>query len=256
MALADLLEPYESELAAALRLCASGNRRCNRRTCPRCSRARTARLASRYKVRLAKMLAPCHLTLTNYPAQDLTKLAIKEVRDRFRLLRRRIKTEKKITVLGGVANIEIDATDDGRWLIGLHAVIDAPLPPSENWIRKAWQALGGGRQVRLDQIVMGTQGTVFAYSTKITTLPATLPMLLQFVTATKGLRAVQPFGSLHPRSGRALRSQKLPPAPGFHTFSVPGDKSLPPAPGFMMPTVTTSPQAATQDAVDGAEVRS
>lgn len=201
-ALADCLEPFEPDLVHALRLCADGLLNCNRRVCPRCSRARTIRLASRYKFSLNRMLAPHHLTLTSYPADSLTRTALNETRARFRLLRKRIKAEKRITVLGGVANIETDATDDGRWLVGLHAVIDAPVPPSTNWVRQAWQALGGGQQVCLDPIVRGTQGTVFAYSTKTPVIPHGLPMLRQFLTATRGHRATQPFGSLHPLAGK------------------------------------------------------
>lgn len=202
--LAQRLEPYEPDLATALRLCASGGPSCNKRPCPRCSRARTGRLGSRYKARLARMVAPFHLTLTSYPDQDLTKDGIKQVRERFRLLRKRIKVEKKITMLGGVANLEFDLTEDGRWLPHIHAVVDAPVAPSTNWIRERWQALGGGQQVRLDPIVRGTQGTVFSYSTKPPVIPQSLTMLLQLVSATKGLRAVQPFGSFHPRTGKPV----------------------------------------------------
>lgn len=205
LVLAESLDLIDVDLANALRLCADRHRSCNRRFCPRCVRARTGRLGSNYKVRLDRMIAPHHLTLTSYPVALLTRAALKDLRARFRLLRLRMKAEKKISVLGGVANVEIDATEDGRWLIGLHAVIDAPVPPSENWVRENWQALGGGQQVRLDPIVMGTQGTVFAYSTKFATLPSDEVMLRQFITGTKGFRATMPFGSAHALFGKAPR---------------------------------------------------
>lgn len=220
MVLAERLDPYEPGLAMALRACASGGPSCNKRPCPRCSRARTARFGSRYEVRLAKMLFPHHATVTEYPTSDLTRQTLDQTRVRFRLLRRRLKSEKRLNVLGGLANIEIALTEDERWLVHLHAVIDAPLAPTENWLRETWQALGGGQQVRITPIVRGTQKAVFAYGTKRPVIPATMVMLSQFVTASKGFRAMAPFGNLHhsfgkppPRRAPAATVSPKPPKP-------------------------------------------
>lgn len=185
------------------------------------------------------MIRPHHLTLTGYPV-DLTRAALAEVRARFKLLRKRMKVEPTINVVGGVANIEIDVADDGLgWLIGIHAVIDAPGAPSENWIRRAWQDLGGGQQVRLDPIVRGTQVQTFCYSTKVSALPASLPMLQQFISATKGFRATQPFGRCHPLSGKSPR-RRAPVTPA----------------SAMTSTVITAPVATAQEPASLAEVRS
>lgn len=236
MVLAQRLEPYEPELAAALRLCASGGPSCNKRICRRCNRARTARFASRRKTKLDRMLFPHHVTVTEYPTEDLTRLALDQTRARFTLLRRKIKREERLNVLGGLANIEIALTEDDRWLPHLHAVIDAPLPPTENWLRETWQALGGGRQVRITPIMPGTQKAVFAYGTKSPVIPESRAMLQQLVTASKGFRAMSPFGNFHhsfgklvtrraPASAVSPRPPK-PPKPVFFADLLKKDKKL------------------------------
>ncbi|MEQ1917730.1 MAG: hypothetical protein ABL955_00910 [Elusimicrobiota bacterium] len=203
LALADRLDTVDRYMADVLRLCADRSIICNKRFCAMCARARSTRLATRYKVRLERMIRPHHLTLTSFPAEFLTRPALDEVRARFKLLRRRASAEPKINITGGVGNVEIDVDESGRrWLIGLHAVIDAPGAPSENWLREAWQDLGGGQQVRLDAIVRGTATQTFAYSTKPATLPSRFDMLRAFIVATKGFRATMPFGNVHPLHGR------------------------------------------------------
>lgn len=201
-ALADRLDTVDRYLADVLRLCADRSIICNRRYCNRCAQARTARLAARYRARLGRMVNPHHLTLTNYPAEWLTRPALNEVRARFKLLRRRALAESKIKIVGGVGNIEIDVDESGhRWLIGLHAVIDAPAAPSEHWVRQTWKALGGGQQVRIEPITPGTTTRTFAYSTKPATLPTRFNLLRQFTVATKGFRATMAFGNVHPLHG-------------------------------------------------------
>ena len=239
LVLADRLDTVDRYLADVLRLCADRSIICNRRYCNRCAQARTTRLAARYRARLDRMVAPFHLTLTNYPAEWLTRPALNEVRARFKLLRRRALAEPKIKIVGGVGNIEIDVDESGhRWLIGLHAVIDAPAAPSENWVRKTWQGLGGGQQVRIDPITPGTTTRTFAYSTKAATLPARFDLLRQFTVATKGFRATMPFGNVHPLSGKSPRRR----AP-----------AVPASP--VIPTVPSNPVAPDHELVGAAEVR-
>lgn len=210
-ALADRLDPIDSYVANSLRLCGDGSMICHKRWCPRCVQARTARLAFSYRARLDRMTLPHHLTLTSYPVECLTRPALDGLRARFKLWRRRAIADPQVNITGGVANIEIDVDSSGlKWLLGLHAVIDAPVAPSESWVREAWQALGGGQQVRLDPITPGTATRTFAYSTKAPDLPANLPMLRQYINSTRGFRQTVAFGSVHPLSGKSPRLRARP----------------------------------------------
>lgn len=200
---ASRLDPINDGVASRLRDCNPHKYRCGQgKYCSFCSLNRTEKLVKKYKAKLDAISQPIHLTLTSYPVDRLTRKALQDTKDRFRLLREGRRFGR--LVVGGLVNIEVDFGQSG-WLPHVHAVLDCLEPPSSSFIKREWQRLGGAPQLKLQKVRPGEAHRVFAYSAQAPDIPGGPDHLYQLYQASWGFHPSVAWGTLHCMHGRPPR---------------------------------------------------
>jgi hypothetical protein len=179
VALADGLN--ESELAYKLKRCHSAvgfltcgqhaykympNFTCEFRLCPNCSRRRSKKINNKYispVLVYSKIhrVAPVHIVLTQAQKKGETlNQSVKRLTAAFRKL---IRSDRKGSIWneyfrGGLFAVETKLTEDGLYHTHLHILAFRKRFFDIELLRKEWEAVGGGKNLRLDPITDITKG--------------------------------------------------------------------------------------------------
>ena len=167
--------------------------RCGDRTCPVCREKDFWRMFKGYLESVEAIKRPKLLTLTLRNVSTLTRVYIRGLRKSFtKLMHRKWYKER---VRGGLQTIEIVNKGNG-WHVHMHVLLDADYLPQRK-IAKDWLEITGDSFV-VDIREAGTVKEGLKYCLKyLSKAPVLSGHEEEYRDAVKGLRLVQPFGSLY-----------------------------------------------------------
>jgi hypothetical protein len=216
----------ESELAHKLKRCHSAvgfltcgqhahkympNFTCEFRLCPNCSRRRSKKINKKYLPRVLvyskiHRVAPVHLVLTQAKKKGETlEQSVKRLMTAFRKL---IRSDRKGSMWneyfrGGLYAIEPKLTEDGSYHTHLHIFAFRKRFFDIELLRKEWEMVGGGKNLRLDPITDVTKGLreVLKYVAKPLDINGFTAQHLRDFLNMKNARFFDTFGDFRKFSG-------------------------------------------------------
>ena len=191
--------------------------RCGSRICPDCRRKDFWRLAKGYSNAVQVMKAPKLMTLTLINKSDLSQDEVKRLRSSFvKLMRRKYYRSK---VRGGLYAIEVVNKGKG-WNIHMHVLLDANYIDQKQ-ISQDWRELTGDSYI-VDIRIADSPKKGLHYILKYLSKPPQLngeDAKNQYQKVLKGVRLVQPFGSLYRDLKLEHRDLACPKCGGFGWIS-------------------------------------
>lgn len=167
--------------------------RCRDRTCPDCRYRDFRRIFKGYRKAVRVMKSPKLLTLTLLNQPELVSGDVKRLRKAFiKLMKRKWYSSR---VRGGLCSIEIK--NEGRgWNIHMHILIDCDYLPQDR-VSRDWLDLTGDSYI-VDIRKAWSPAAGLSYILKyLTKSPSVNGEADVYNSELKGLRLVQPFGSLY-----------------------------------------------------------
>ncbi len=175
--------------------------RCHDRLCPTCAPLRAGRLLHQYWDRIWQP-GLRRLVLTIPSVKHISRDTFKSIRRHFAALRRR--KAFRHAFVGGIYAIETTWNPRHGWHVHIHCLFEGHFIP-QALLKKHWHDITGDAEI----VWIGVADKPyqeFKYILKPDPLlDIPVPLLAEFIRASKGMRLVQPFGSWHACHGRKRR---------------------------------------------------